>query len=584
MVNRLDPIDLVDFTGGLNLRSNTFQLQPNESPEMINISIDPLGGIYSRKGWERWNGPDIVDPATTVWDPRRAYLTQLSDGTDTVYVASDSKLYAGPATLGATITNLGVAVTATPHMADFATFGDDIYIACGRLNSMRKRHLNAAPVALVQSGSGNWNNDYSAPVAGCAPRSDLCEAHGGYLFVANITEDGLTFPNRIRWSHPTSPEDWAHDDYIDISVGGDHITALQSFEDHLLIFKTDSIWALYGYNAESWQIVQKSSTIGTGSPQAVTRSETAVFFYSASDRGGIYAYGGERAVEISVQLRDAIEGIARSDLVWVGWVDRKLWVTMPWTYSGPADDDEAVFVFDPSVGDGAWTYYSCTSGGLGPIVGGSNTDSQLGPLAVVRATETPCIVRLDALSGAADRIWTVAVIGVSSSTAGDLGILISDTGAEIVASGQPGDEPFKTTYRTPWISGGWPTRKKSFRRPDFICRITGLQHQLNVSSYRDYEERNSKRRHTVVVPGGISGERGETAAAIWGHFNWDDGTQWNQLGSTTDLPQERQGASIRRGSSYGLCRAVQLRIEGATPAASWGIDAIILKMVMRRFR
>ena len=68
MVNRLEPLNLVDFTGGLNLRSNTFQLQPNESPEMINISIDPLGGIYSRRGWERWNGPDIVDLDTRGWE------------------------------------------------------------------------------------------------------------------------------------------------------------------------------------------------------------------------------------------------------------------------------------------------------------------------------------------------------------------------------------------------------------------------------------------------------------------------------------------------------------------------------------
>jgi hypothetical protein len=143
----------------------------------------------------------------------------------------------------------------------------------------------------------------------------------------------------------------------------------------------------------------------------------------------------------------------------------------------------------------------------------------------------------------------------------------------------------RSAYRTPWVSGGWPTRKKSFRRPDFVCRITGTEHQLNVSSFRDYEEYNPRRRHTLLVPGGIaSGGSTETAAAIWGHFTWGDGTLWGQEGSTTDLPQLRQGASIRRGSSYGLCRAVQLRVTGATPAASWGVDAIILKMVMRRFR
>jgi hypothetical protein len=468
-------------------------------------------------------------------------------------------------------------------MADFATFGDDLYIACGRGNSVYKRHLTTAPTALIQSGAGNWNDDYASPVLGYAPPAALCEAHSGYLFVANIVEDGLTFPNRLRWSHPTSAEDWASTDFIDINIGGDRITALQSYEDHLLIFKSDSIWALYGYNAESWQLVQKSSTVGAISPQVVTRSETAVFFYSASDRGAVYAYNGERAIEISTQLRYAMESLTRSELVWVGWIGRKLWVTVPWTYDGPADDNSAVFVFDPTVGDGAWTYYACKSGGIGPIVAGSNTDTQLGPLAVLRSTETPCIVRLEALPGAADRVWEMSVIGFTDDAEG--GFVLTDGDAEIIADGLPGEEPFPSVYRTPWISGGWPTRKKSFRRPDFVCRITGTEHQLNVSSFRDYEEHNPKRRHTVVVPGGLSIDpEASRAAAIWGHFNWGDGTRWGEDGEVADLPQLRQGASIRRGSSYGLCRSVQLRVVGATPAANWGVDAIILKMVMRRFR
>jgi hypothetical protein len=589
MVNRLDPLNLIDFSGGLNLRDNTFQLQPNESPEMVNISIDPLGGIYTRRGWDRWNGPDIVDVTTAVWDPRRACLTQLSDGTDIVYIASDHKLYSGFATEDATISDLGVPCTAVPHMADFAPWGDSLYIACGRDQRTVRRTQLDAPLFLAASGAGNWNDDYSNPVMGFAPQANLVEAHAGYIFTANINEDGLTFPNRIRWSHPTSPEDWAQADYIDIDTGGHSITALMSFEDHLLIFKSDSIWALYGYNADSWQLVQKSSTLGALSPQSVTRNEAAVFFYSASDRGGIYAYGGERAVEISEQLRYAMEMLISPELIWVGWIARKLWVTLPWTYEGPTADNSAVFVFDPSVGNGAWTYYKCASGGLGPIVAGSNVDTQLRPLGVLRATETPCIVRLEALTQTVDRIWTYSTLAVDDPTATDPDArqypLLTDTGAEIIANGVPGYEPFDTAYRTPWISAGWPTRKKSFRRPDFVCRMTGLQHNINIVSYRNYEEINPKRRHTVIVPGGLAGvPPGGQVAALWGHFNWDDGTEWGQAGTTNASSQIKGGSSIRRGSSFGLCRSLQLRVSGGTLGANWAIDAIVLKVVMRRFR
>ena len=33
-----------DFTGGLNLRADQFQLSKNESPDMLNVEIDPRGG------------------------------------------------------------------------------------------------------------------------------------------------------------------------------------------------------------------------------------------------------------------------------------------------------------------------------------------------------------------------------------------------------------------------------------------------------------------------------------------------------------------------------------------------------------
>ena len=35
---------LENFSGGLNLRSDQFNLAPNESPEMLNVDVDPRGG------------------------------------------------------------------------------------------------------------------------------------------------------------------------------------------------------------------------------------------------------------------------------------------------------------------------------------------------------------------------------------------------------------------------------------------------------------------------------------------------------------------------------------------------------------
>ena len=53
--NRLQPENLIDFTGGLNYATDQFSLAENESPDMSNIDLDPRSGFTTRRGWERWS-------------------------------------------------------------------------------------------------------------------------------------------------------------------------------------------------------------------------------------------------------------------------------------------------------------------------------------------------------------------------------------------------------------------------------------------------------------------------------------------------------------------------------------------------
>ena len=41
---------LRDFTGGLNLVADTFKLQENESPDLLNVDIDRHGGFQVCRG------------------------------------------------------------------------------------------------------------------------------------------------------------------------------------------------------------------------------------------------------------------------------------------------------------------------------------------------------------------------------------------------------------------------------------------------------------------------------------------------------------------------------------------------------
>ena len=44
-----------DFTGGLNLRADQFNLEDNESPDLLNVLVDPRGGIRQRDGVTKIN-------------------------------------------------------------------------------------------------------------------------------------------------------------------------------------------------------------------------------------------------------------------------------------------------------------------------------------------------------------------------------------------------------------------------------------------------------------------------------------------------------------------------------------------------
>ena len=55
---------LENFSGGSNLRSDQFNLAPNESPEMLNVDVDPRGGIKMRLGVVKRNSTVLSDRVT----------------------------------------------------------------------------------------------------------------------------------------------------------------------------------------------------------------------------------------------------------------------------------------------------------------------------------------------------------------------------------------------------------------------------------------------------------------------------------------------------------------------------------------
>lgn len=537
MANATQPLNLTDFTGGLNLRASEFQLGENESPDILNCDIDPRGGLASRKGWQRWNAADI----DATWDPRSAYIHELASGIDIVLVANNDKVYRST---GGTFTTLetGVATPlvadAAPHGMDFAPWGDTAYFACGYNRQAAKLVANGTYASLLTAAeTGTWVNDYLSPVGGRMPRADYMCSHNGYIWVAGTYEDAEHFPHRIRWSHPNNPEDWAEADFEDILEGGGPITGIMPFEDHLLVFKQSSIWAIYGATAESRQIVNVSRTLGALNRQCLARNENTVFFVSWPK--GVHSIARGRVDEISVPLRPAFESVdwneGANDFMWLGWLGNRLWFSGPFLRTGVASDARSTFVLDPEIG--AWTLYrSATQYGVGPFAQGGWGQGSTMLLACLR--DTPDIVEVEARDDAND--------------------VLSD--GEVA-------QPFQSKYVTRWLHAGWPDRKKRWRRPTFIAKLSSVDYRLQCSIYTNFLETAAKRRFDVVVSAGD------------GVVKYDDGINYDE---GAIYGEGVEGSTLRKGGAVGSASAVQLQID-SEPGKAWGIDGIVMKYRQRRF-
>jgi len=539
MVNRLQAVNVMDFTGGLNLYSDAAMLLENEVPELLNMEPLARGGVRTRRGWQRWN-PDPVP--TTAWNPRAAYLHVSANGETCVLLANDTKLWCGDR--GVFEQEGTVVADAKPHGADFVSWDDYVRIACGRDRPGVRYHPNSgALLNLTPSGGANWQNDYSQPGTGTnQPQAEIVAQHAGYLFVANTKEAGTYYPTRIRWSHPNNPNAWAQTDYADITEGGGYITSITPFSDRLLIFKSDSLWALFGYEAETWEFTNISRTIGAIHPQAITRSESTCWFLSWPQ--GVFAYTDRGVQEISLNIRPVFidNQIIRASLdnVFLGWMNRRLWVSLPYLADGGATDATSAFVFDFEVGQGAWMQFRGADGlAPGPYMERPVSDLDVPMLAFSRAQKHA--IQLDARENATD--------------------LVNGTGPQ----------PFIPVIRTRWIDAGAPTHRKSWRRPDFLVTANQVETELQVQVFHNLDHVTPQRAFTVsFTPADTT--------PLWNHFNWNDGTVYRRGQPTT---------SIERGATMGRAGAIQVRTTTAPATSlgkSWGFDGIITKFIPRRFR
>ena len=364
-----------DFTGGLNLRASPFELAPNESPDMNNVDIDPLGGFGQRTGVIALNKRSLINAPTAMWSYFTTGGTQQLMVQSSTSTANQLAYTAGAVTAGAEFTYVTPDANACTGKMRAATFKDKCFI---------QRNAEQVPISWNGSAATALGVSFNDTLGTGAdahtnmPQAKVIAVHMGYVWVANTKESGTNYKSRLRWSHANYPNDWRTADYIDIDIGhdGDEITALVPFGDRLLVFKNNSIHAVYGWDYSSFSVQPVSQTVGCPSQDAVVSTEFGVYFFSWPD--GVMCYTGAGIDWCFRRLQPLItNGTITSTStaignITLGYVNRRVWLGLPTSSSSTPN---VTYVLDPMLAsrvknhrnkwtEGGWMKYSF---GVGPM-------------------------------------------------------------------------------------------------------------------------------------------------------------------------------------------------------------------------
>lgn len=527
MARRPQVREFVDWSGGLNYSDDAFTLAENQVVDCLNVRLLPRGGFERRKTAAVTHEEPFVD-ARNMWVYNGVEPPQIivQDG-DSIQVTDDLLTFAGytPAS-GSTSGVMRAATLARQVTTTDAARGDErCYVQ--RNAEAQAFRWNGTSITLMTDAYIGWNENLEVPLGGKMPKAKFICAHQGFLFHANIYENSKQMVNRVRFSHPSEPEDYRQDDWFDVGGDGEPITGIVSFGPTLYIFKNSSVWAFNGYSADTFQLMRMSDALGAPGQDAIVAAPNGLYFFDAHD--GVYVIGSDGQIRwlwgnLSTLIKDSqIPGTYVSK-VSLAWMDQRLWVSVPWL---DADINKRVFVFDPLLGQGGgWYQYAY-----------ANADDDYG-------FGISTMLEFRPAQG------QIRYVGLGSS--GTYAYFLEYERGDYDVRGENGGVRFSSFLQTAWYRVGLAGAKKRFRRPRFVLDAT-RDSTIGVIVYRDYDrERRATQMH-LNVSGAFDG-------GIWDAFVWSSGPSdatGGKWGSSSKGDQV-----IVRGQAMGSAYAVSFRFEG----------------------
>jgi len=545
-----------DFKGGLNLRADQFNIASNESPALLNVEVDPRGGVRRRDAVTKINS-DVLDNGII------SLMSHYEAGTNQVLVAAldpaitksqifyndnASGNFTGPIQVDSATVNFN---TAQPPQ--HVTFNDNTYIVNGEM--LHNDTVVTTSSALKWDGAAA-----TAPIPdidgsdGHFPCARYVATWAEFVWVAYTLEDAVTYKNRVRFSKVNDAENWTVTDFIDIDIGedGDHITAIIPDADRLLVFKENSIYGIYGFGRDSFEVRNITRTAGCRDGVQPVAATPGIFFWYAED--GVYllayddvAWAFER-IKPSMTYDVGQPALTLDTPPSLMWFDERLWVSVDYqsddNISGSSQNNRRnVFVWDPSLGRiGAWTRHDTNARSL--LAYRPTGDTHLGVAVTSNITSVASF----------DRISKV-----------DQNYDYDDYDGTV--------SEINSYYHTGWFEGNRPTFPKRWGKTRTIV-LSDNPTVIVMYVYKNYDP-------STALVGYSKTMSGMATPAVWdaGVSVWDD-TDWQPEGTSDKY-------AFGRWPTIGTAQAISLRFS-VSPTVStrgkWGVTSIITMYRTRRLR
>lgn len=504
-----------DFSGGLNLTEQTQTLLPSETPDCLNVDFGLRGGFMLRGGFHTVAENVLLNGATIIGVAGLTSPKVLLQSTAGDLLSFD----------GSSLTDTTFQVSDSTDRVRSASFASKSYFVNGRLSgNLVSRSWDGSTLVTLTNA---WNNDYLLPTTGNMPLARHVAEHKGFLYVADTVEGPVRYPARVRFSHEQHPESWAEADYFEVGdpSANDPVTGLLPFGDMLLIFKRASVWALYGYNRDTFTLERVTNGSGTCTCGPVAVNAGVAYWFSTD--GQLMAFNGRGVTVLSQPLAywSDLGRIRHGGSHRLMWSDGRLYLSLE---AGPGEAvSRWLFVWSPAVG--AFTRYDPQ---VTDMVHWSRFGADGDPLFLFDGL--PYLFRYD-------RAYENDLYG-STVTRID------------------------GYFRTAWMTADETATRKRWKRP----RVTAAASEsatLRVDVFLDFDDRDPKRFHEFEI---ATPETAEWGALVWGDDTWfaaaDDYYEFARLGSS--------------GSGY----SVAYQFSSDNNLGRWWVDSLTVPFRRKRIK